>query len=313
MHADEQFKQYFNSEIAPKLADMEAERKPIAFKIKFFYIFFSVLFLGFLIYTIINYSNLGVFIFTVLLVALLALVFALACNLIISRKYRAKYKVNIMSRMVTFLGTDFKFLPELKVPYPDFVESKMFNFQPYKYEGDDLVAGKIDEDHIFFSELRIRWFSKQKDGSMKIQYAFKGTFLIADTNKKVKHPVVFMPHLHHLSHLHGFDTTALATNDKFKVNHPEFEKLFEVLCDDERAVETYTTNDILDLVLEIKNTIKKPIILSIADGKICLAIGYKDTILFPPRITKSIIDADYIFQSYHFIQTITSLIEKIKR
>lgn len=164
-----------------------------------------------------------------LLCAICAIVGALICVYLSKWDYASKYvsefKSKVIERIVHFIDENLSYNPHGHISQSMFTSSKIFLTKPNKYQGDDLVTGKLGATKITFSEIHAEY---KNENTVCI---FKGLFFIGDFNKHFISETVVLPDT--AEKLFGHFGQKLQSMNIFrgqliKLDDPEFERQFVV-------------------------------------------------------------------------------------
>jgi len=176
MNKIESLQQFYQQEIVPGLTTLEAMRKAQLLRVRFMWIATVIsLFVGFI-------TMMAPLILVFLLISLLLYFYFFG----VKRNrpdFKSEYKKVVIGKLTKFVTPELIFTPNLFITQSKYNSSKIFLSNPDIYQGEDLVAGKIDKTQVEFCELHTQ--DRQTDHKGRTTYVtiFKGLFFIADFNK----------------------------------------------------------------------------------------------------------------------------------
>ncbi|MHC4648717.1 MAG: hypothetical protein ACYTBJ_24945 [Planctomycetota bacterium] len=101
-------------------------------------------------------------------------------------EYAAQFKRTIIGKIVKFMDENLDYLPAGFVPESTFIASKILGSKIIRYEGEDLVSGRIGATEIQFSEIDV--FCEGR-----VNARFDGLFFVAEFNKDFTGQIIVLP------------------------------------------------------------------------------------------------------------------------
>ena len=224
--------------------------------------------------------------------------------------YASLFKDQIIEKLVEFIGDSLKYSKLGKISEQEYRQSALFPQRLDRYNGDDLVVGKVDGVDVRFSEVHSEVKKKGNKDKSYWQTIFRGLFFIADFNKHFKGKTVVLPDSSEkfLGSLSHFFQSFSSRGELIKMDSPEFEKEFVVYSDDQIEARYILSHSLMESILEYKKLVGKNISISFVGSNIYIAIGFKQK-LFEPKIYKKVTSFDEV-RFYFEVLSLTSDIVK---
>jgi hypothetical protein len=105
---------------------------------------------------------------------------------------RGRFKHEVMTPLVRFLDPTLTYEPDRYHPRDLFAASGIVQHEPTRYQGDDLVRGRLGETDFLFSELKVEHRDKSSDSS-NTTTLFQGLFFSADFHKHFHGFTIIVP------------------------------------------------------------------------------------------------------------------------
>ncbi len=307
----ELFREHYKEILLPQLRVLDAQRKKLIMK----GILGAMVWLiagGIGIFLMLEYAPKDYLIGWIVLICLLCGVFAVYTYIqtVSNRSYYRKFKQMVIEGIIKFIGPNLKYFPHRKIPVKLFLESGIFTKKPYRYKGDDMVAGNLSEEVVIEgSELEV--FYLNNDGSKKkLDTLFKGMFIVADLGHKVTCDALIVPKKHTLEEYHQAGAKDLKEVD---LGDEEFSQYFNVFsfCPDSVKEMMNVNPELKNILIEYKKEHpRNDIFVSIRGSRIYYAVSY-DKELFEPKLYSSLIDRKVIEEYFEDLDGATSMIKKI--
>ena len=302
---------YYYDEIYPHINSLEEQRKKVLFQIKI-YLFLSVL-LGVILFASSYFAGMlrnslePIYWAVGIPMALFGFLYKMTMN-----KYRDNFKDDVIQKIVSFLEPGLRYDKNAHILKEEFVWSNLFQKKIDKFEGNDLVEGKLAETAIRFSDIHAQYKTTYKNKTTW-HTIFKGQFFIADLNKEFNGRMVVLPDSAEklLGQMGTFLQKYNFSREKLiKLDNPEFEKEFVVYANDEINSRYILTHSMMQNILNFKKKSKKEIYLSFRNSKIFIAISSKD--MFEPNPFKPLNDFDIIKEYYESFVLVVGIVDELK-
>lgn len=326
MKTIEDFRSFYSAELLPDITQLDSERKLAVRKvIRNFFIYLLAVAVLIAISIVINFQvydewfdsrgeNIPV---VIALIISFAGIFILgSINSKIKRKFKAEFKQKVIGRIVKFIHDDLRYEPTQFISYNDFDRSDIFRQQADRYNGDDLVYGKVDKTDISFSEVHAAYKTSSSDdnGSKETWHKlFDGIFFIADFHKSFKGKHFVLPDVAEKSF--GslgkfFQKMNKGRGSLIELEDVEFEKEFAVYGSDQVEARYILSSSMMRRILELKKRRNKNIMMSFVNSRINIAIPY-DHNLFEPRFYSSILKIGKTEEYFEDMNSAISIVEEL--
>ncbi|MDD3877689.1 MAG: DUF3137 domain-containing protein [Bacteroidales bacterium] len=298
----EEFQDFFENSLKTDLINLDVRRKRIVKRFLIITVFFI---LASVACAVLNFFWGIAIAFVVALI-----VFALW---VYDKHFYKDFKHQVINRIVYFISPDMIYDSKGRINISEFTASRIFLTNIDRYNGDDLVSGKMDKTEMRFSEIKAEYKVTTTDGKGNRKTTwhtiFKGLFFIADFNKEFVGSTVVIPNS--FGKGFGFLKKLMGINRREKLVQLEdvnFTKNFNVYGDDQIQARYILSTTLMERILEFKNKHKKSIYLSFVDSKMYLAVPYtKD--LFEPSYLKSLVNIKVIGSYFEDLQLATGIVD----
>ena len=231
----------------------------------------------------------------------------------ITADYRKDFKKKVIEKLIKSLDENLNYDPNGVFPSSLYKNSLLFLKKYDKYEGDDLVTGKIGKVSIIFSDLHTQYKTKNSKGKTRWHTIFKGLFFMADFNKNFKGITLIFPDTAQklLGYFGQFFQEIFRKRGLklVKMDNIEFEKEFVVYSSDQVEARYILTPNLMEKILKIKRLKKTPIYISFVNNHIFIAISSKDN--FEPTIFKSLFDIEVFKEYFLTLKLSIGLVEEL--
>jgi hypothetical protein len=307
MKTIEELKTFYNETLSADLQALEQQRKAILQKISIVGIVMAVVLLGVLSVA----AQSGAFPVIIFIFVAAIIIFGIIAR-VISGDYVAKFKSNIIGRIVKFIDPSLDYIPKGRIEKDIFMDSDIFKTKPNRYKGDDYVRGTIGKTPIEFSEIDAEYES----GSGKDKHTvtvFKGIFFVGDFNKHFTCKTVVLPDT--TESLFGsfgkiFQAWNLSRDQLIKLEDPEFEKLFVVYGTDQIQARYILSTSLMARITDFKKKTGQKIFLSFIDSKVYVAISYTKK-LFEPKVFSTLMNFELIREYFEDLQLATGIVDDL--
>ncbi|WKV11990.1 DUF3137 domain-containing protein [Marivirga harenae] len=312
------FDQFYEKKLIPEIEKQEDQRKKYKRK------FLTALLIGYIIYGIIVVSVEYIYFHNEDQNFFIAYVF---CGILLivpyifffqsfRRKFALVYKNNVIRKMIHFIDNGLSYSPTSGFSKSQYLRSELFKRRPDRYKAEDLVQGTIGQTPICFSEIKSEYKSTSGSGkNRKTQWhtIFDGIFFEADFNKDFKTKTFILPD--YLERSLGFIGKKLQSLNVgrpplVKLEDPEFEKYFAVYGEDQVEARYILSTSLMQRLTEFGKKRSLPIYISFVDNSIFVAI-YESKNLFEPRIFRTNVNKDVIFEYFDMLKLVTGIVEDL--
>ncbi len=281
MKTIEEFKHYFEEDLSDELDKLEIPRKKVL-RLILITILCSLGMIGGTVYLFVIGNSIPA------IVCLVSwIIFALIMGVTINNKIkriRVSYKEGLIRPMISFISQDLSYHPTSCISQSDYQTSGIFTQGVDRYNGDDLVEGKLDSTFVKFSEVHSEYETRDKDGNSQWHTIFKGIFLVADFNKNFKGKTYVLPDLAEkwfgslgkMMQKANFSRPQLV-----KLEDPVFEKAFVVYGTDQVEARYILSPKLMEDIMALKKK-AGTISLSFVNSQVNIAIKVRGNLFEPP-------------------------------
>ena len=181
MKSKDMFKEFAQNELLPELKRLEKRRRHLLIKI-------PLLILTTFVLLLIPIKLPGVGILLIYLPGIISVIFLIfACDDLL-RKYPADFKNTITPKILTFINPSLSYSSTDRIAKNEFKKCHLFEDHMERYEGSDLVQGRIGKTDIRLCFIRA---DRSKDNNESM--IFQGLFMILDMNKDFQSQTLVYP------------------------------------------------------------------------------------------------------------------------
>lgn len=230
----------------------------------------------------------------------------------IKKAVKTRYKQDVIREIVAFLSKDLNYSPSSRISESDFDRSKIFLKSPDRYNGDDLVQGKIGETDVRFSELNAEYVTTDSKGRRSYHRIFKGVFFIADFNKNfIGETMVLEDTAESIFGKLGswFQKMNISRPKLVKLEDPVFEKEFAVYGTDQVEARYILTPAMMSRIMDFKNK-TGTVNLSFLHSNVYIAISVSKN-LFEPPFFKSMLDTKLVKEYFNYLVLCLEIVEDL--
>lgn len=298
----EDFRIFYNHTIHPELLRMERKRLRLLLLISLSLLFFFGLFV------------LGIWL-EIMVVTLSLMLFVGVYLFILYRRIRKfvqTFKPNIINLITDFIDDginygDLIYEAEKKIDQKKFSKSGLFAAVPAVYEGEDYLRGKIGDIPFEMCELNVREESKVRQ---RLNYVFKGVFLVATVNIPVRGKVLVLPRIfrqYTTREVRQFMLEKGRDADGF-IKNREFREIWRTLATLEGAFQNVLSEDMQARLVDYHDRTEKQIYLSFQDRKFYVAVTEEKDIL-EPYVFRTNVSFELVREFYEDLTLLLEIVE----
>ena len=308
MRTTEELQEFFRTEMIKQLEPLEQRRKGVLNQITIAAVVMGVIALIAGIFIGGSMGNPAGFLVPIIIGAVIIGV----VSKFFSSGYVVDFKQSVIRPIVKFIDKNLDYNPKDYIRKDVFMMSKIFTTRPNRYNGDDLVTGRIGSTSLQFSELNAVYES----GSGKDRHrttVFKGLFFIADFNKDFRGTTIVLPDT--AENLFGslgkmFQGMNFFRGKLIKLEDPEFERYFVVYGDDQIEARYILSPALMSRIADFKKKTGSRVYLSFVGSMVFVAIWINRN-LFEPRIFNTLLDFEPVRQYYEDLQLAAGIVEDL--
>lgn len=320
MKSLQEFESFFNQEMMPDLELLDRRRK-LMVKRSVRVVLFTILALLLLVVVYMNYgiadgqdSNILWFIIAGVLIIAGGIIFGTSWAR--DKTFYRDFKSQVIERIVTFISPDLTYDPQNHIGADSFQRSRIFLKNVDRYNGDDMVQGKIDKTQVWFSEVKAEYKNTTTDSKGRTKTTwhtiFKGMFFIADFNKHFQTSTVVLPNRLGKGFLASFfNKMNLARREKHvRLEDPDFNRHFVVYGEDQIEARYVLSTSLMQRITEFKEKHPNPLYISFVNSFLYVAIAYNKN-LFEPSYFKKLTRFSLVKEFFEEIQLAVSIVEEL--
>ena len=302
----------YNSELKPKLSELDNHRVNIISNIKR-YTLYSIIPISISIFVSIQIEFP---IPTIVVVGLSVLISFFKINPL-WKEYRRQFKEQVIKQIIKFIDEGLSYSPSDKMSQSEFMMCGIYRTGIDRYKGDDYVEGKIDSTQIEFSEVHAEYKTTTVDSKGRTQThwhtIFKGLLFSADFNKNFNTKTYVLTDT--AEKMFGFLGTKLqkmnkGRGDLVKLENPEFESEFAVYSGDQIESRYILSPSLMERILSFKKQTKKGIQLSFVKSRLYVTVPYSKD-LFEPKLFGDIVNFNHIKDYHNDLSLVLDLVQTL--
>jgi uncharacterized protein DUF3137 len=231
-----------------------------------------------------------------------------------------RYKREVVGRIVGFVNPELHYASDEYVGYKLASKSRLFPETDCTYGGDDLVAGKIGNTRMGFSELSIRqnregggcqwWLGRGNESPV-----FSGVIFVAEFNKRFTGFTILLPDT--AERLAGTWLGRLAQGlnvfqpgELQAMEDPDFEKYFAVYSSSEFTARYVLTPGLMRRLVKLRRRVGSPITVSFSEACVFVTWPTKKE-LFEMSWTRSLLSQRFLLGTYRLVTVLAGIVEDL--
>ncbi len=314
MKTIQEFESFYQNDLKNSLTALETDRKKCArFILATIFSFLLGGLATYLVFMALAHTAQGLMISVgAAILVLITFIVLLVSTIKKTNKYRHQFKETIIRKIVAFINPEMSYSPKGFLPRTTFQESGIYLNKINKYNGDDLISGKIDKTEVIFSEIHAQEMSGTgKD--RKLKTIFRGIFFVADFHKDFSGKTFVLTDVAQ-RFLGAFGEMMQRNNmvrpELVKMENVTFEKEFVVYGTDQVEARYIITPVLMEKMLEIEKTFKNAQ-FSFVNSCVYIAIPLRQE-MFEPKYFTSGLKTEYLMKYYSLIHNCVSLVETLE-
>lgn len=303
-------KRFFDEKVRPHFRDLEALQLRVK-QFSFGSVLSSLLFLGTVSGVLGLAAPLG-FLFLVPGAGCLLGAFLKA------KELREKFKDVVVGNLVRALYPSFEYHSTQYISESVYAESGLFPRKYDKYQGDDLVVGKVGSTDLAFSELHTQYKSESVDSkgrrNTKWVTIFRGIFFHADFHKEFQGATYVLPDRAESFFGkwigQGIQSVFSRHGEIVKLENPEFEKRFVTYSKDQQEARYLLSPSLMEKVLLLRGALGVELSLAFVRGRIFVAISTRRS-HFEPRWWGKVVSLKEIAAMRDLIDSVIGIVDQL--
>lgn len=276
-----EFRSFAEKELAPTLASMEKGRSAShgMFKISTIVAVAFVAVMMILAFTgVLNFSSQT----SVLYFIIGFVVFGFLLSFVSMQQAKKKMagtedytqlKSKIFSRVVHYISPDFQYIEKGHIGLGDLLASFLFRQERYDLTGGDQIVGHYNGVPFQSCNLTLTYRPTVRKENESDRVAFYGNYFVARSPKTFEHPIVIHPVKSFFGTLNDNDIAAYLNTggERIRLEDPEFQKMFEVYCDDQITARYVLTPAFMERLKKLNERYKGQVYIAINTDNIVIA------------------------------------------
>jgi|YNPMSStandDraft_2_1061718.scaffolds.fasta_scaffold01224_2 hypothetical protein len=300
MKSIEELKKFFDTELQSDLELLDAQRKKIVTQIVILEILLFAVYAASLYMC--WYFDLSYGFHILFTISYAAFAWMIVKSYRGNEQFYKDFKNLVIERMINQVDKSLHYNAYKKISLNDFKYSSLFSGTFKRYYGDDFVWGQIDGMQIQFCELDV---ASGKGYNAKLDYVFHGLFLVAETNMQIPSEIIVIPKAN--ANLKTINKTLPVVH----VNHNQFESVFQIRSNDEKAVKSIFTDSFLTQMYDFSQRSKHNLYFSFHGNRAYFGVELKRK-LFEPKIFQTLKDFSIISEYFHDLYSAINIVEQLR-
>lgn len=239
-------------------------------------------------------------------------------------QYREMFKARVVSEIAKLIDPNLEYYPHKHVTWDHFSASQLARKTVTDLSGEDAFVGCRGNVDFVFSELwasHTREYYDYKENKQKKERTtlFNGIFFHADFHKRtMAKTFVFSDQAEKwLGKQMGQYLQSEETNnidhrwgDLVKLEDPEFEREFCVYASDQIEARYVLTPDMMRRLLLLKHRFDRNLSLSFVDSRVYIGVAYRAN-LFEPKIFRTGLDFEHVERFYTLVDHMLKIVDDL--
>jgi hypothetical protein len=309
-----EFEVFFYKDIQPILKKLDSRRRGIVGRLAV--VIFLVLWLLFIAYVVIYHTDtletsnpIEYYIPTGLLIVFLGIL--AGSKFASSKTFRLDFKRAVIEPIIQFINPNLSYSPQGSVSNESFNHSRLSLYSSNRHMGEDLVEGIIGNALVKLSEAVFMYVIHRRTAKRKeiVHDLFRGLFFVADFGVKFQKATIIIPRKGRQK-IGMLKPYRERTEQLFKINHPEFNREFDVYTEDPAEAKLLLTNSFLQRVIDLRQKQSGNVSLSFVDSFLFIALEKNVNLLEPP-LFKKLTGLDVVKPYFEQVLLMVSLLDEL--
>ena len=190
-------------------------------------------------------------------------------------------KKKVFSKVVQYISPQFQYFENGHIGIAEFIDSLLFKFERYTLKGGDQIVGHYNGIPFQSCNLMVTFRPNMRNEKEGDDVVFYGNFFVARSPKTFEHPIVVRPVKGFFS---DFNDNAISTylnygGERIRLEDPEFEKQFEVYCDDQVTARYVLTPAFMQRLKKLNERHKGQVYFGINKNNIVIATNEGNSLM----------------------------------
>lgn len=293
------FRSFYQTNLQPKLTELETTRAALAGKIKLYGLIGLGVGVAFMAFKISAWP---------LILTAVGIFFFYQYQ---AKHFRNSYKTQIIASIAQAQGLQYNHTTCIN--RSEYDQSKIFVRRPDRYWGDDYLSGTVGKTSIRFSELHTQYKSGGKEKSWHT--IFRGIFFIADFNKNFIGETFVLPDVSENVFGSGiggfFQKLNVMRPQLVKLEDVEFEKNFVIYGTDQVEARYILSPALMQRILTLKQKFNTQVALSFIGSHVYIAITVNKNLFEAPWLFSSVDNYKQLEEYYNDIKICVEIVEML--
>lgn len=191
-----------------------------------------------------------------------------------------EFKKSIFSRLVRYINPKFEYIEKAHIGLPELLHSDLLVEKNYSISGSDQIIGYYNSVPFQSCNLSVTYrpnFRNEKEGD---DVVFSGNYFVARFPKKFRSSICIHPKKGFFSGMadNNIGEYLNTSGEKIRLEDPDFQKQFEVLCDDQILARYILTPAFMERLKTINIRNKGNMYIAINESNIVIATNKQNAI-----------------------------------
>lgn len=182
-------------------------------------------------------------------------------------------KSKVFGKLVHYISDNFQYFEKGHVNIGEFLSSYLFKVERYNITGGDQIVGRYNGVPFQSCNLSVTYRPNLRNEKEGDDVAFYGNFFMARSPKTFEHPIVIHPKKSFWGDMKDNEISTYLNigGEKIRLEDPEFQKLFEVYCDDQITARYVLTPAFMERLKKLNEKHKGEVYIGINNDNIVIA------------------------------------------
>lgn len=248
-------------------------------------------------------------VFIMMIIAILGVIKCASNHIICDREYTKKFKKDIVAEFIKLINPNLKYCYYDKVfnreksieIENEYINANFDNTNTTAVVDNDNISGKIAENFFFNMSDVIVYFDNNGDGTSCRH--FEGLFSWLDASKDIKNCLRI--------NLNGDNFSDNADEEYLAMDHTEFEKVFDVYCNDKILATRILTVDIMQDIIDFYEKYKIMFEICYKNNKVYMRFFTGN--MFEPKVFEDTMNINTMYIYYAVIKFVIETTQKISK